>query len=84
MNTMVLMGIFRENSRVPILRRNKNKNEAEEFCCRDNRLRNRLAAAACSRTLIAECKSSLYPSNRKSSVAEIALRASPSDAVACS
>ncbi len=30
MNTMVLMGIFRENSRVPILRRNNNKNEAED------------------------------------------------------
>jgi len=68
---------------MPILRRNKHKKEAEEFCCRDNRLRNPLAAAACSRALLAKRKS-LYPSNRKFSVAEIALQAPPSDTVACS
>jgi hypothetical protein len=62
-------GNFFGNLRVPILRRNKHKNEAEEFCCRDDRLRNPLAAAACSRTLLAERKS-LYPPNRKFSVAE--------------
>jgi hypothetical protein len=58
---------------MPILRRNKDKNEAEEFRYRNNGLRNGLAAAACSRTLIAERKS-LYPPNRKFSIAEIASR----------
>jgi hypothetical protein len=67
---------------VPILRRNKHKNETEEFCCPDNRLRNPLAAAAYSRTADRGRKS-LYPPNRKFSVAEIALHALLSDTVAC-
>ena len=76
MNIIVLMELFLvifSKLSVPILRRNKNKNEAEEFRYRNNRLRNGLAQPLPAHALLAERKS-LYPPNEKFSVAEIALR----------
>jgi hypothetical protein len=67
-------GTFFSKLSVPILRRNKNKNEAEEFRYRNNRLRNGLAQplpahARCSRSV----NLSIHQT-RNSAVAEIALR----------
>jgi hypothetical protein len=81
MNITVLVELFVKLSLGYIATQQEQK-EAEEFCCRDNGLRNLLAATACSRTADRGRKS-LYPPNRKFSVAEIALHALLSDTVAC-